>query len=163
MVFDTWVQNHGPGLLNYLKSMMSQTADAEDIWQETFMRVHQSMDRYQDQGQEKAWIYRIAKNRLIDHARSQTKKPFIVPIEDKHAIEKDEPLDQLISGEKQHLFESAIQALPEAQKEVYLMRQRSDLTFKEIAEVLDLPMQKVVGRMNLAMKKLKDVLGRIES
>lgn len=159
-MFELWVQDHGPGLLSYLSSMLKERSDAEDIWQDTFLKVHQSMDRYIDQGQPKAWIYRIAKNCLIDHARGQVKKPTIVPIDEKHVLVHEEPVDSLISNEMKQQFLRAIHQLPEVQKEVYLFRQRSDLTFKEIATVLDEPQAKIVGRMHLAMKKLKEVLER---
>ncbi len=159
-MFDLWVQDHGPGLLSYLSSMLKERSDAEDIWQNTFLKVHQSMDRYMDQGQPRAWIYRIAKNCLVDHVRGQSKKPTMVPIEERHALEHEEPIDSIISNEMKEEFIQAIDQLPEAQKEVYLLRQRSDLTFKEIAEVLDEPQAKVVGRMHLAMKKLKEILER---
>jgi len=159
-MFELWVQDHGPGLLSYLSSMLKERSDAEDIWQNTFLKVHQSMDRYIDQGQPRAWIYRIAKNCLVDHVRDQSKTPTMVPIEERHTLEHEEPIDSIISNEMKEEFIQAIDQLPEAQKEVYLLRQRSDLTFKEIAEVLDEPQAKVVGRMHLAMKKLKEVLER---
>lgn len=157
-MFNLWVQDHGPGLLSYLRSVLAQPSDADDIWQDTFLKVHQSMDRYIDQGQSKAWIYKIAKNRLVDHARSHARKPRIVPIEEKHSSTEQEPLDEVMSTELESRLQIAIEKLPEAQREVYILKQRSALTFKEIAEVLGEPQSKIVGRMHLAMKKLSDVL-----
>lgn len=128
------------------------------------MKVHQSMHLYRDRGgQEKAWLYKIAKNRLVDHYRFYSKRPNLVPIEVDHIMTEEEPVSQLSQEEMKLRFEAAIKDLPEPQREVYLLRQRSDLSFKDIAKMLDLPMTKVVGRMNQAMKKLKDVLERMES
>ena len=87
-----WVKDHGLGLLSYLRSVLARPEDAEDIWQDTFLKVHQSMDRYQDQGQARAWIYKIAKNRLVDHVRVQVKRPSHIPLDEEHAKQNEEPL-----------------------------------------------------------------------
>lgn len=157
-MFNSWVEAHGPGVLHYLRSMLRDAADADDIWQDTFLKVHRSMDRYQEQGEARGWIFRIAKSCLMDHHRRNSRRPKAVPVQEQDAMVDEGGLERLETRELADRFEAAIETLPAPQREVYLLRQRSGLSFKEIAEVTGEPQSRLLGRMHLAMKKLKTVL-----
>ncbi len=139
--------------------MLKNRSDAEDVMQDTFIKVFQNSNLYSEQGSPKAWLYRIAKNTLIDFQRKNLRKPQIVELKEEHIRHEGDVSSVIEEKEMAHIFEKAINDLPPAQREVYFLRQRSGLSFIEISELLNEPKSRVLGRMHLALKKLKSILG----
>jgi RNA polymerase sigma-70 factor, ECF subfamily len=155
---EKWIEEHGGGLMLYINGMIHNQTDAEDIWQETFIKVFKSKDLYRDEGFAKAWIYKIAKNTLIDFQRKKSKTPTIFEINERDRIDYEDATNVLQNKELNQRFEKAISNLPVEQREIYLLRQRSGMPFKDIAQLLDEPLNRILARMHLAMKKLNNVL-----
>lgn len=140
-----------PEILRYCLWHTPDTSLAEDAAQEIFLKVIRYAARYRNQGTFKAFLYQIAKNTCIDLSRKRWQSDL--PLEQAEvwlcgeggvdAVETDLTLRQMV------------QTLPEGQREIVLLRFSQDLTIREIAQVLDLPLRTVQSRLRSALKKLK--------
>jgi len=156
---------HTP-IFNYLLRLLCNRDDAEDALQEVWMKVIRQRDNYNDQGKFTSWIYRIAHNHCLDHFRKRKRR-----MEDSEntgdegfsVIERTEtdepsPLDALLEQEQLGVLENAVGELPEAIREVYILRAVHDVPFKDIAEIQDSPLGTVLSRMHQAVNRLKKLI-----
>lgn len=156
-------------LFSWLLGMTANRADAEDLFQEVWFRVIRHAARFNDVSF-KAWLWKIARNLLIDFRRKRKPDLSLDAVND----EEDEPLvNRLVAGgagpaktaELQDMTARVMQALatlPEVQRDVFLMRVQGGLAFNEIAETLGIPLNTALGRMHDAMGKLKRLLAEEE-
>jgi len=159
------VARYRSALFSWLLGMTGNRADAEDLFQEVWFRVIRHAERFTDVSF-KAWMWKIARNLLIDFRRKRKPDISLDAVED----EEDQPLvDTLVAKgagpaeavENDDLTRRvmrAVGALPDVQREVFLMRVQGDLSFSEIAETLNIPLNTALGRMHDAMMKLKKMV-----
>lgn len=151
----------------YGKIMMyvRDRAAAQDIFQDTFVRAIHALKEgnYNEEGKFSAWVMRIAHNLCIDYFRNIKKMPM--------SRERDEynPFDY-ISSEDKNSEESRVkdevrrdtkkllQQLPEEQREIVMMRLYYDMSFKEIADQLDISINTALGRMRYALINLRKLI-----
>lgn len=158
---DELVRRHYAPLMRYLRRLGGSEHLAEELHQQTWVSVLDYLDRFDPQstGSFKAWLFRIATNKANDHWRSHGR--------DKAAkdglrlvIEHEAPQAgmRLEGTEQRQKLLRAIDALPENQKQVLLMRYYSGLKFVEIAKSLGCPLNTALGRMHKAILKLKQLM-----
>jgi RNA polymerase sigma-70 factor (ECF subfamily) len=162
---DQLVGRYRQPLFSWLLGMTVNRADAEDLFQEVWIRVIRHAGRFNDVSF-RAWLWKIARNLLIDFRRKRKPDISLDAVDD----EDDDPLvNQLAAGgigpaKRVELDDMtarvmrAVATLPEVQREVFLMRVQADLSFSEIAATLDIPLNTALGRMHDAMSKLKKAL-----
>jgi RNA polymerase sigma factor (sigma-70 family) len=136
---------------------------AEDIFQDTFIKVIKSLDdgKYRDNGKFLAWVLRIAHNLVIDHYRkekqlnSTSREDFGVDIlnSQKYAVRPAE--DSMIDRQIRKDIRELVDSLPIEQKEVLILRQYCELSFKEIAEHTNVSINTALGRMRYALINLR--------
>lgn len=139
---------------------------AEDIFQETFLKVVNTLKKgkYQEQGKFVPWVMRIARNLVIDHFRKSNKLPVITDQEGYNFLENldveegTNREEEMVTDESQEQVRSLIQRLPEKQKEVLIMRHYANLSFKEIAEITGVSINTALGRMRYALNNLKKIM-----
>lgn len=145
-----------PEILRYCLWHAPDRSLAEDAAQETFLKAIRYFDRYTHRGKFKPFLYRIAANTCTDMQRKYRRSDISLegtaidpgysePAFD--AIQSDMALRQLVSS------------LPRDQREIVLLRFGQDLTIREIAEVVKLPLRTVQSRLRSALKKLRMELG----
>ncbi len=135
----------------------------EDIFQETFVKVINTLKKgkYQEQGKFLPWVMRIARNLVIDHHRKSNKMPVITDDEGKDILEnldikEDENREEeIIRDQTEVQVRNLIQQLPEKQKEVLVYRHYAGLSFKEIANLTNVSINTALGRMRYALNNLK--------
>jgi RNA polymerase sigma factor (sigma-70 family) len=136
---------------------------AEDVFQDTFIKVIKSLDdgKYRDNGKFLAWVLRIAHNLVIDHYRKE-KQLSATSREDfgqdilnsrKYAVKPEE--DTIIDRQIRKDIRQLVDSLPEEQKEVLILRQYCELSFKEIAEHTNVSINTALGRMRYALINLR--------
>jgi RNA polymerase sigma-70 factor (ECF subfamily) len=168
--FRTLVERHQEQVFGYLMGMVKNRAVANDLFQETFLRVVEAMqDRrgsYTHKGQWLSWVMRIARNATIDHIRKQKKWADVSNDDDKEGrsfwdvLSDDAPRadEQLHRAEQREWLDEHIEQLAPEQREVLLLRQETDLTFREIAELTDVSINTALGRMRYALKNLRRMI-----
>lgn len=167
--FRRLVERHQDRIFGYLMGMVKDRAAANDLFQETFERVIKAMQgqrgSYDPQGQWLSWVMSIARNAAIDHSRRQKKWKEVPQKEDDgrsfwDTLEDDAPGadEQLHRAEQREWLDEHIEALAPEQREVLLLRQETDLTFREIAELQDVSINTALGRMRYALKNLRKMM-----
>lgn len=129
---------------------------AEDAVQETFASVWRSASSYRpDRGPGAPWLYAIARNAIVDRARSRTEIPADVPDEATH---EPGPGDRVEQGWIAWRVHSALEELPEREREVIALAYWSGLSQSEVAEFLDIPLGTVKTRTRAALGHLSELL-----
>lgn len=160
---DDLVRRYYLPLMRYLRRLGGSEHLAEELHQQTWVSVLEHLDRFDPAaaGSFKAWLFRIATNKANDHWRSHGRekaaKAGLRLVVDQEAPQADHRME---GAEQQQKLLKAIEALPENQKQVLLMRYYSGLKFSEIARTLGCPLNTALGRMHKAMMKLKQMMER---
>ena len=155
--FSELYQRYRSRLFAYiLKIIPGNKSMAEDIFQQVWMKAASSLDKYNDQEKFIAWLYRIGHNLTIDHfRRSSARGGFHVELNEEidtfsvhvASVDYDEEA-------KYKALDDAISQLPDEQKAILEMR-KEGLSFKEISDKLGINLNTALGRMHLAINKLK--------
>lgn len=167
--FRQLVERHQDRIFGYLMGMVKDEAVANDLFQETFVRVIEAMQDpdggYTHQGKWLSWVMSIARNATIDHVRKQKKWADVPHDEDEgrsfwDTLEDDAPSadEELHRAEQREWLDEHIEELAPEQREVLLLRQETDLTFREIAELTDVSINTALGRMRYALKNLRKMM-----
>lgn len=160
------INRHKDRIYTYILMLVKDQELAEDIFQDTFIKVARSLSsgRYKDTGKFLSWTMRIAHNLVIDHFRKEKQKNEVggdsyegVVLNSKKYADgniEDELVDNQIKSEVRSLVES----LPDEQKEVILLRHYNDLSFKEIAEQTGVSINTALGRMRYALINMRKLI-----
>lgn len=154
---------HEP-LSRYLRRLTGQVQAAEDLQQQTWLSVLEHIEKFDPSsavGGFKAWLFRIATNKTNDlwRAKGRERAAHVELQQTAESIVPD--AGHRIQGmEDEAALRDAISRLPEAQRQVLLLRYYSGLKFVEIAEILGCPLNTALGRMHKAMLKLKELMER---
>lgn len=137
---------------------------AEDLLQETFLRVVRTLESYVHDGRFEAWLFRIAANLARDYSRQQRRRgpmhtldgepdqPGSLPL----PVARDETPDAAMNrAEHGALLAAALERLPEADREILILRHYADMSFREIAELLGVPLGTALARAHRALGKLR--------
>lgn len=167
---DVLVARYRQSLFSWLMGMTGNRADAEDLFQEIWLRVIKNAGRFNNVSF-KAWLWKIAKNLLIDFRRKRRPDVSLdavtdegeVPLVDRLVAPDVDPARQIELDDMTRSVMQAVATLPEMQREVFLMRTQGSLSFSEIAAALGVPLNTALGRMHDAMNKLKKLLAEEQS
>jgi len=155
------VERHQSTLMNFLRSMGVQWGESEDIAQEVWIKVHDQCKRYKASAKFTTFLYTLARNKVIDRHRSNKRwQAFRDWFMGKSAYEAEQR-ERAESQEQPAIcdLEEHLMALPEGQREVLILRTQEELSYQEIAELLQIPVGTVKSRMHLGLKALKEKLG----
>jgi RNA polymerase sigma-70 factor (ECF subfamily) len=159
------ILRHKQRIFSFILSKVLDKEIAEDIFQDTFIKVIKTLKRgkYNEEGKFLPWVMRIAHNLIIDHFRRNKRMPkfnntdefdiFSIISDDVLNVEKQLIKEQILSHVKE-----LIEELPDDQKEVLIMRMYRDMSFKEIAENTDVSINTALGRMRYALINLRKVI-----
>lgn len=156
--FDALYWRHKGGLFRYCNRQLDgQAAIAHEIYQEVWMRVIQSRERYQVTALFSTWLYHIAHNILIDHWRSQRPHDSIDDHED---IPGDTPtpdhvIDQQLTTTR---IKQALLKLPREQLNTFLLKEEGGFSLEDIASLTGTTRETVKSRLRYAMDKLRSSL-----
>ncbi|MEN9345173.1 MAG: hypothetical protein RLZZ60_642 [Bacteroidota bacterium] len=138
---------------------------AEDIFQETFLRVIHTLQKgkYEENGKFLPWVIRIARNLSMDHFRRTKRMPMITSSEDDDVfanmlLDASNSEESVIKDQSKYGLRDLIKQLPAEQKEVLILRHYGDLSFKEIADVCNCSINTALGRMRYALINLKKMI-----
>jgi RNA polymerase sigma-70 factor (ECF subfamily) len=144
VAFEQLVVRHQTLVAGTVGRMLGSNADVEDVAQQVFVRVWKSAKRYEPRAKFTTWLLKITRNLVFNEMRRR-KRHALIPLQSEADGEemqlKDEhgqtPDASLLEGELQGAIESAIGELPESQRMAVVLRRYDELSYEEIADVLD--------------------------
>lgn len=152
-------------LYRFLIRLTQDPAAAEDLFQQTWMRVIEKIGRYDARRHFTPWLFSVARNLAIDYLRKHRESSLDVspehgvsPIERLAAAGAD-PLEQLLEFERGAMLAAAIAALPVIHREVLTLRFEEDMKLEQIAEISGVPLSTVKSRLLRGMESLR---GRLQ-
>jgi RNA polymerase sigma-70 factor (ECF subfamily) len=161
-----------PQLYSAALRMTRNTADAEDVVQETYLKAYRAYGTFQEGTNLKAWLYRILTNTYINKYRKKQRRPSEVELgelQDLYLYKRlgeqsgasrsaeEEMLDQFVDGD----ITEAIESLPENFRLPVLYADVEGFSYKEIAEILDIPIGTVMSRLHRGRKSLQRKLWHV--
>lgn len=163
---ETLIIRHKSRVFSYILLIVKNQELAEDIFQETFIKVIRSLKKgkYIENGKFVSWVLRIAHNLIIDHFRKEKLKGTVsndssdVDIFNSQKFAEDTIEDQMVNKQILSEVKDLIQELPEDQQQVIYMRHYMGLSFKEIAEQTDVSINTALGRMRYALINLRKLI-----
>lgn len=156
--FNELVRIHARGVMNVIYRMCGNAQVAEDAAQETFIRAWSHLGSFRVDSSLRNWLYRIALNAATDMLR---KEKHILPNDmDDFSFADPQPGPEgvYLQEERTALVQAAIQSLPDASRAVLVLKEYEGLSYREIADALDIPIGTVMSRLNYARKTLKEKL-----
>ncbi|GKU76646.1 RNA polymerase sigma factor SigW [Paenibacillus sp. L3-i20] len=147
--------------------MLNNRQEAEDVVQDTFLRVHKNLDRFDEALKFSTWIYRIATNLCIDRLRKR-KPTYSLDAESNDydgldgysMIPSDNrtPESELILSDTQRIIHQAMESLPPKYKTVMMLRYIQDMSLQEVGDILDMPVTTIKTRVHRGREFLRKKL-----
>ncbi len=163
--FRELVETRGPRLFRYLTRAAGRHAEAEDLYQETLLKVADGIRQYRHQGTLDAWLFRVARNVWLDARKRRGVDEVELPDDDLLADRQgteDGPLPGSPGSDLESEVHEALATLGPKLREVFVLRIHGELAFREIAEVVGAPLGTVLARMSYALRALRPRLaGRV--
>lgn len=168
--FALLVHRYEKPLFSFLRRMTGNAADAEDVFQDTFLRVHSHRDQYRNGAPFRPWLYRIAANLSVDRLRRRKRRwwfsldapsgghPEGLSLADSLAARGADADTGARAQETALALERALAALPAKHRAVFLMARYEDMSYEDIAQALQIPLGTVKSRMNTAVQRLRDAM-----
>ncbi len=166
-VFAEQAMQYAPQLYAAALRLARNQADAEDLVQETFLKAYRGFGGFEEGSNLRAWLYRILTNNYINSYRSRQRRPDesdLADVEDlylyrrldqlEHALSSRSAEDQLLDLFTDDEVKSALEALPDAFRIPVLLADVEEFSYKEIAEMLDLPIGTVMSRLHRGRKAM---------
>lgn len=170
--FDALVTAYSARLYGYFYRLTGSRHDAEDLLQEVFVRLVRTIGRYEHAGRFEGWLFRIATNLVRDRVRrSKTSLSAggqaglrashgeAESVRERLDLVADGPSVSLERAEDIDQLQRAIGQLPEAEREVILLRHFSQLSFREIAEQMGTPLGTALARAHRGLARLRELMG----
>ena len=162
--FDKLLSRSQDKIFNYIMYIVKDEDLANDLFQETFMKAITKMrsGRYTDTGKFFWWLTRVAHNVIIDYYRAQKSSKIVEPTKDNdlsnlssNSLMDSNRESELANEQVLRDVKKLVEALPESQREVVIMRYFQELSFKEIAEMTGVSINTSLGRMRYALMNLR--------
>jgi RNA polymerase sigma-70 factor (ECF subfamily) len=159
------IKRHQSKIYGFIYSKMTDRDVADDIFQDTFMKVIKTLksNSYNEEGKFLPWVMRISHNLIVDHYRKGKKMPMLRETEEFSifSILTDSSLNvegRIITDVIENDLKKIIKELPDEQREVLMMRIYQDYSFNEIAELTGVSINTALGRMRYALLNLRKVI-----
>ena len=167
--FGQLVSRYQRELYHFLVRFLGNRASAEDVFQETFLQVHQSAEQFDPQRRFRPWLFTIAANKARDLIRSQARRPTnplsatISPGDEESGefidlmqSAAELPSEPMEKREFQQLVHNTVTGMPEHLREILLLSYFHQFPYKQISEILDIPLGTVKSRLHAAVAHFAD-------
>ncbi len=170
--FNELVRRYERELFRYLVRYLGDSSLAEDVFQNTFLQVHLKRDLYEEGRPFRPWLYSIATHQAVDSLRKAGRHPTLSldqasgggsgendsgPLVDLLVGKGVGPLAELQEQERADWVRKSIEKLPEALKQTLILAYHQDLKYREIADLLKIPVGTVKSRLHAALARLQDM------
>lgn len=151
------VHRHAAGLARYLYGLGAPSADVDDLTQEAFYRAFRAADGFRGDSSFRAWLFRIGANAARDHHR-RNRKRVVLSLEGQDLVSEADPEGEAEAGEAQDRLLTALERLPQKQRDVFLLRAQQGMPYEEIAESLGTTPGAARVHYHHAVKRLKEAM-----
>ena len=141
-----------PYIFKIVNEILQNREDAEDVTQEFFIRLYRVASMYKEGSGHKGWMATIARNLALDHIRKYSREEAVEEMED-YATETINGPESEVVGDM--VIEQALNLLQDVDRQIVAMKVLGDMKFREIADVLKMPLGTVTWRYQSAMKLLR--------
>lgn len=162
--FEVLYARHRGGLYRFILRQVATAALAEELFQDVWLKVIGARARYAPSARFTTWLYRMARNRVIDHHRRRS-----VRVADDAGTDNDpdllaaatssQPERRAVLDSAMHSIVAGVGALPEVQRTAFLLREEGGLSVAEIAEITGVNVETAKSRLRYAVAKLREALG----
>jgi RNA polymerase sigma factor (sigma-70 family) len=159
------IKRHQRNVFTAIYLLVKNRALAEDIFQETFIKIVNTLrsDKYNEEGKFAPWAARVARNLTIDYIRKMKRDVTITDSEgnnifDYISIAEESNEDKIIRAQSEHNIRQLVKRLPEEQRQVLIMRQWGNMSFQEIADSTGVSINTALGRMRYALNNLRKMM-----
>jgi RNA polymerase sigma-70 factor (ECF subfamily) len=154
--FGELVKRHRQGVINVVYRMCGDANIAEDAAQECFIRAWLNLNKYQPKGSIRNWLYKIAMNAAFNLLR---KEKNLLDVDAINVVDTHRnPEQSLMTNELSKHVQQAVLSLPQASRSVLVLREYEGLSYRDIANTLDIPVGTVMSRLNYARQVLRQSL-----
>ena len=161
---DTSFSSHMDGLYGYAVVLTRDRSIASDLVQETYVRALKAKDSLREDSNIKSWLFTILRNIWLNELRQRKTSPRIVELDVDESIAEvavenaQDPHETYVSKVESEQVREAIQQLPVEFREIIILREYEELSYQEIAKLLDCPAGTVMSRLARARTKLRALL-----
>ena len=167
--FAALVDKYQQPVMNFIFRSLRDEIEAEDLAQNVFLQVYKSAKRYESRAKFSTWLFTIARNLCLNEIRRRSRHPA-ESIEEAHTEHEDQPRQQyedksqaappekLLHGELAQKIEEALAELPENQRTAILLCRQDELSYEEIAEILDCSLSATKSLIHRGRETLKEKL-----
>ncbi len=170
LAFNTPLTRYVGPLYRFVVRLCGEPSIAEDLVQDTCLKAWKKLSSFQTERSFKSWIFTIARNTTLDYVKKKKAIPFSAlneqslledSFEDRIEDPRPLPPELLERTDRAELLETALQALPEKARTVLLLHEGEELTFQEIAETVQEPLNTVKSRYRRALLALRTSIERL--
>lgn len=157
--FRKLVEEYQERIYWHIRKIVITHDDADDVVQETFIKVYKNLDTFREASQLFTWIYRIATNEALNHLKKMQRKQSVSMDDVYQELENHLSHGENIDGDEIQLkLQKALLGLPEKQRLVFNMRYFDDLKYDDISEITGTSVGALKASYHLAVKKIEDYL-----
>lgn len=164
--FEDLIKRHKDRIFTAIMMMVKERAVAEDIFQEVFIKIIDTMrgGTYAEEGKFLPWALRIAHNQCVDHFRKAKRNPIVLNKSEEHDMFDTMDLleegaeGKIIRSQGYEMLRRLLDTLPQEQREVIVLRHYANLSFKEIAEKTNCSINTALGRMRYGLINLRKLI-----
>lgn len=148
-------------LYRFLLRLTHQPAEAEDLFQQTWLRIAERHRQYDPQQSFEAWLFTVARNLALDHLRRVRPQSLDANLDDGPALAEQLPsagpsaLEKLLARERAERVTAALQQLPVAYREILVLRFEEEMKLEEIARVVEAPLSTVKTRLTRGLERMR--------
>lgn len=156
----TLYRRHAGSLLAYLERLLGERPEAEDVLQETFLRIFEGRGRYEARGRFRSWLFTVATRLGHDRIRIRRRRAELVDtfFDRTERPADDDPLDRARQRQLVELIDSVLRDLPESYAATFQLRVREDFTYRDIAEMLGEPEGTLRSRVHHTLRRIRAAL-----
>ena len=160
------VQKYQKQVINTCFHFLGNYEDAQDIAQDVFIEVYESIEKFRKESKLSTWIYRIAVNKSLNYLKVINRRKWVKSIEsffgketnetqNVSAYQSDMPNNNLISDERRQILQNALNKLPENQKIAFTLNKYDELSYQQIAEIMQTSLSAVESLIHRAKTNLQ--------
>ena len=162
-LFEKFVYSHKDKIYGYIFRMCGNRESADDLFQETLFKIWNNFPAKPETAKLRSWCFTIAHNTIVDHLKSKKATTEYDETFAQRNTNSGNPAEVLIGLETSENIEKIVKKLPPKQKRALILRVNGGLKYREIAEVMQEPLNSVLSHINYALKKIRKELEEINA